>query len=118
MDTDVARVPSVCREDKWSAQGAHVVVVLLFVFGSLTTHARYATVREGSLLKCSDSMKRSSKFQLMEAGAQDGGCCGVGRLAWVGVCAGVSAASRRLHYGDGDDVPPLTQVKASWPFRA
>jgi hypothetical protein len=49
--------------------------------GSARTHARYATVREGSLLKCSDSMKRSSKFQLMEAGAQDGGCWGVGRLA-------------------------------------
>lgn len=30
-------------------------------------HARYATVREGSLLKCSDSMNRSSRFQLMKA---------------------------------------------------
>ena len=29
-------------------------------------------MREGSLLKCSDSMKRSSRFQLMEAGAQGG----------------------------------------------
>lgn len=29
-------------------------------------YARYATVSDGSLLKCSDSMKRSSKFQLME----------------------------------------------------
>ena len=32
----------------------------------------------------------------------------------MGVWPGVSAS--RLHYGDGDDVPP--QVKASWPFRA
>lgn len=42
------------------------------------THARYATVRLGSLLKCSDSMKRSSRFQLMEAGAQGGGGGGEG----------------------------------------
>ena len=33
------------------------------------THERYATERDGSLLKWSDSMKRSSKFQLMDAGA-------------------------------------------------
>lgn len=32
-----------------------------------SAHARYATVREGSLLKCSDSMNRSSRFQLMKA---------------------------------------------------
>ena len=32
-------------------------------------YARYATVSEGSLLKCSDSMKRSSKFQLIEKAA-------------------------------------------------
>jgi hypothetical protein len=82
VDTDVARVPSVGSEDMWSAQSSRVVVIVGGM-GSANTHARYATVREGSLLKCSDSMKRSSKFQLMEAGAQDGGCCGVGRLAWV-----------------------------------
>lgn len=47
------------------------------------THARYATVREGSLLKCSDSMKRSRRFQLMEAGAQGVWWCCVQRLAWA-----------------------------------
>jgi hypothetical protein len=41
-------------------------------------------VREGSLLKCSDSMKRSSRFQLMEAGATGGGgCWRVGGWAWT-----------------------------------
>jgi len=30
---------------------------------------RYATESEGSLLKCSDSMKRSSRFQLIWAGS-------------------------------------------------
>ena len=37
-------------------------------------YARYATVNAGSLLKCSESMKRSSRFQLMEA---------VSSIAWV-----------------------------------
>ena len=34
----------------------------------IEAHARYATVSEGSLLKCSDSMKRAKRFQLMEGG--------------------------------------------------
>jgi hypothetical protein len=32
-------------------------------FGGAATHARYATARLGSALKCSDSMKRESRFQ-------------------------------------------------------
>jgi len=48
-------------------------------------------VREGSLLKCSDSMKRSSRFQLMEAGATGGGgCWGVEGWAWTNVYCKVS----------------------------
>ena len=39
--------------------------------GVVDSYARYATVKEGSLLKCSDSMKRSSRFQLMEAVASE-----------------------------------------------
>lgn len=42
------------------------------------THARYATARLGSWLKCSDSIKRSSRFQLIWDGSL-GHCTGGGR---------------------------------------
>ena len=37
--------------------------------GAAATHARYATARLGSWLKCSDSIKRSSRFQLIWDGS-------------------------------------------------
>jgi hypothetical protein len=37
--------------------------------GNMGTHARYATARLGSWLKCSDSIKRSSRFQLIWDGS-------------------------------------------------
>lgn len=44
----------------------------------MATHARYATARLGSWLKCSDSIKRSSRFQLIWDGSL-GHCMGGGR---------------------------------------
>jgi hypothetical protein len=82
MDTDMVRVPPAKGDSIWSARSAWELVLVV----DRRTHARYATVREGSLLKCSDSMKRSSRFQLMEAVARGGGCCGVVKWAWTYAC--------------------------------
>lgn len=85
-----------------------MVVAVVAVLMAVRTHARYATVSEGSLLKCSDSMKRSSRFQLMEAGAQGGGCCCVEEWAWAYVYC---------DWPYGDAMMYHHHLKASWPFR-
>lgn len=57
MDTDVSGIATA------------LLLAYFLAFWSICAHARYATVKDGSLLKCSDSMKRSSRFQLMEDGS-------------------------------------------------
>lgn len=55
VDADMFRIPA-----------GHISAECCAQIEEKSAHARYATVRDGSLLKCSDSMKRSSRFQLME----------------------------------------------------
>lgn len=74
------------------------------------THARYATARLGSWLKCSDSIKRSSRFQLIWDGSLGHGRDG-GRRHASGKCSKGSHEERwgaRQGSAGGDELLRLT----------